>query len=53
MGEACSTGGEMRSANKIVFGEPDGNNHSEHVGVNRRIILKLILTEWGWGALLE
>jgi hypothetical protein len=39
--------GEMRNAFKIVVGKPEGKNHLEDLGIDGRIILKLILWKWG------
>jgi hypothetical protein len=32
--------GEMRNAYNILVGKPEGKNHSEHQGVDGKIILK-------------
>jgi hypothetical protein len=42
MGSACGTYGERRGAYSVLVGKPVGKNHLEDLGVNGRIILKLI-----------
>jgi hypothetical protein len=39
--------GEMRNAYKILSGKSEGRDHSEDLGVDRRIILEWILGKWG------
>jgi len=34
---------EMRNAYKILVGKPEGNNHLEDLGVERKVILQWIL----------
>jgi hypothetical protein len=41
--------GKSRSAYRVLVGKPEERNHLEDPGVNRRIILKWILREVGWG----
>jgi hypothetical protein len=40
--------GKLRNAYKILVEKPQGKSPFEHLGVDRRIILKWILGKWGW-----
>jgi hypothetical protein len=39
--------GEMIDAYKILGGKSEGRNHSEDLGVDRKITLEWILGKWG------
>jgi hypothetical protein len=48
MGGACSTRGEMRNSYSILTGNLKGIDHSEHLGVQGKIIIiKYILGKQG------
>jgi hypothetical protein len=38
--------GESRSAYRVLVGKPEGKNHLEVIGIDGRIILKLIFKKW-------
>jgi hypothetical protein len=39
--------GEMRNAYEVLVGKHKGRDHSEYLGVDRKIILDRILQKWG------
>jgi hypothetical protein len=41
--------GERRGVHKVLVGKPEGKNHLEGPGVDRRIILKQIFRTWARG----
>jgi len=49
MGRACSTYGERRGAYRILVGKPEGKKHLEDLGINGKILLKLIFSKWDIG----
>jgi hypothetical protein len=38
--------GDRRPAYRILVGRPKGRNHLEYLGVDGRIILKLVFNKW-------
>jgi hypothetical protein len=48
MGGACITCGRNEMHTKLWLGNLKGRSHSEHLGIDGRIILKWILGKWGW-----
>jgi hypothetical protein len=43
MGGACSTQAEVRNACKMLVEKPEGSDHTEDLGVDRKITLEWIL----------
>jgi hypothetical protein len=49
MGGACRRYGEMKGADSVLVGKPEGRRPLGDLGADRRIILKWIFKKWDWG----
>jgi hypothetical protein len=48
VGTTCSKCGREEGRIEVSSGGPDGKDHSEYLGIDGRIILKLVVNKWTW-----